>query len=421
LRLVVLASIAPDFRHFRAGQTVLAEIIEALSIQGVQLTVALAGHQNDLDGTQVARLELKGITIADSQSFNINHEFKQNQLKWKIRQVRSVLQSGKDCDFFGFIDPDKAADEIADLKPDAVLLFWDTYFEHILPNLIHRGIECFAYSAKPRQASGLSSLGTFKSTMHKLMQRLQLNAAQKRHVERYKLLKDSRNICDLDCSWYARQGVHVKYLSNTWPDPYGEDWQQKRLTSESKRAGVNILANIGGLNATGNTFGLQYLADKIMPILINKMSREWAVNICGRFEMPKYLKEALKDPHVKLLGFVDDIDDEVIGNEIFMLLNNAGPFTGGYTRVMYAFSAGACLVGHSKLSLSTPELVSGQNCLLADTPEEIAEYAMRAARDPALRLQIGTAARQTYDEYFKPSTIAREIRQMIESGISNAK
>jgi hypothetical protein len=257
--------------------------------------------------------------------------------------------------------------------------------------------------------------------MHKWIQRLQLKAALKRHIERYKLLKDSRNICELDCSWYVRKGVRVKYLSNTWPDPYGKDWRQKRLISESKRTGVNILANIGGLNATGNTFGLQYLAYNIMPILINKMPGEWVVNICGRFEMPIYLKEALRDQHVKLLGFVDDIDDEVIGNELFMLLNNAGPYTGTYTRVMYAFSAGACLVGHSNLSLSTPELVSGQNCLLADTPEEIAEHAMRAARDSALRLQIGTAARQTYIKYFKPSTIAGEICQMIESSICNAK
>ena len=420
MRLVVLSSIAPDFRHFRAGQTVLAEIVEALAIQGVNITVALAGETNLLDPTQVTRLEKQGIAIVKSENFKINSGVAQNKIKWKIKQLRSLFQSGDDCDFLGFANSKKAAEEIARLKPDAVLLFWDTYFEHILPELKKNGIPCFAYSAKPRQSSGFASLENQKSMWHAWIQKLQLIAAQERHLERYKLLSDNRNICDIDCSWYVTKGVSTSYLSNTWPDPYGEDWYKKRLTSQSKRAGINILANIGGLNATGNMYGLKYLAEKVLPILKNRMLGDWRINICGRFELPKNLKASLADSHIKILGFVDDIDDEVIGNQIFLLLNNAGPYTGGYTRVMYAFAAGACLVGHSNLSLSTPELISGKNCLLADTPEDIAELVVLAANDSQLRMQIGAAARQTYVYDFTPNSVARELHKMMAARIENA-
>ena len=59
----------------------------------------------------------------------------------------------------------------------------------------------------------------------------------------------------------------------------------------------------------------------------------------------------------------------MVGNHIFLLLNNAGPYTGGYTRVIYAFSSGSCLIAHKRLADSMPELVHDRNCLLGATPE----------------------------------------------------
>ena len=114
-----------------------------------------------------------------------------------------------------------------------------------------------------------------------------------------------------------------------------------------------------------------------------------------------------------LRGFVEDIDDEIAGNQLFLLLNNAGPYTGGYTRVMYALSAGACLIAHSRLAELIPELVDDENCLLAGTPEAISDRIIRAARDEELRHRIGIAARQTYLDHFHPSRIAHGLCDMI--------
>ena len=120
-----------------------------------------------------------------------------------------------------------------------------------------------------------------------------------------------------------------------------------------------------------------------------------------------------RHPHVALRGFVPDIDDEVAGNHIFLLLNNAGPYTGGYTRVIYAFSSGSCLIAHTRLADSMPELVHGRNCLLGATPEEIADHIAAAARDPGLRARLGEAGRATYEEDYRPSRVARGLCDMV--------
>src|SRR5262249_57191811 len=72
--------------------------------------------------------------------------------------------------------------------------------------------------------------------------------------------------------------------------------------------------------------------------------RPWRIALCGRGEPPAELRRALDHPRVDWKGFVPDIDTELMASQVFLLCNNAGPYTGGYTRVIYAMSAGGRLV-----------------------------------------------------------------------------
>jgi glycosyltransferase involved in cell wall biosynthesis len=81
--------------------------------------------------------------------------------------------------------------------------------------------------------------------------------------------------------------------------------------------------------------------------------------------------------------------------------------------VIYAFSSGSCLIAHSRLAQSMPELVHDQNCLLADTPESIADLIAAAVRDPILRNRIGEAARRTYLDRYRPNLIAQNLLRMM--------
>ncbi len=64
-----------------------------------------------------------------------------------------------------------------------------------------------------------------------------------------------------------------------------------------------------------------------------------------------------------------------------------------------------------------PELVSGENCLLGETPQQIVDMIVQAASDPDLRSRIGAAARTTYLDRYHPSRIASGLSDMITNGV----
>jgi hypothetical protein len=250
----------------------------------------------------------------------------------------------------------------------------------------------------------------------------QFAAQERRHLRRMQRLHGSANICALDAAYYASHDVPCTYISNTWDDPVGSDWYARRSGLEAERPAIQILANIGALNATGNSFGMRYLGAEVMPILSEIASdSDWSVSICGQNQPASDIARVLKHPRIRIKGFVDDIDEEVLSSAVFLLLNNAGPYTGGYTRVVYACATGACLIAHSNLRNSMPELISGQNCLLGDTPSAIASHVKSALDDAGLRRNIGAAARDTYETQYAPRQVASKLVAMITQNLHNRR
>jgi hypothetical protein len=165
---------------------------------------------------------------------------------------------------------------------------------------------------------------------------------------------------------------------------------------------------------------MRYLGAEVMPILSKvAVGSNWSVSICGQNQPTPDVANVLRHPRIKIKGFVNDIDEEVLSSAIFLLLNNAGPYTGGYTRVVYACATGGCLIAHSNLRNSMPELVSGQNCLLGDTPSGIADQIKRALDDVGLRRRIGAAARETYETQYAPRQVASKLVRMITHNLHN--
>jgi hypothetical protein len=296
----------------------------------------------------------------------------------------------------------------------SALPFWDTYYERLAPALSRAGMRLYGYLARPPMAASQVHARNELTGLKRALTQARLQGRERRHLARLRSLSDARNICALDAAWYDHNGVSCSYLPNTWPDAYGDAWQSLRRTAESRRRGIHILGNVGPLTATGNYYGMSYLADSVLPLVERKLpTSDWVVNICGTAELPPSLDRLRRQSHVAVRGYVPDIDEEMLGNHIYLLLNNAGPYPGGYTRVIYAFSSGSCLIAHSRLAQSMPELVHDQNCLLADTPESIADLIAAAVRDPILRNRIGEAARRTYLDRYRPNLIAQNLLRMM--------
>jgi hypothetical protein len=416
MRLLVLSSIAPDFGHFRAGQTVLAVLLEALASSGVKVGVALAVAKEGVTDAARARLNASYIDILEGDEFSLNFIEEQSVWHRKKHYICSLFQKSVGFDYPHFVHSVRAVDRIKAYHPDVVLLFWDTWFEAILWRLKDCGVAAYGYLARPPQAAGLTNLSRLANPLRRAFIWVYLQQAQRRHIRRMRCLKKAANICALDASWYRQQGVDSEYISNTWPDTYGKEWKLLRSEAEGRRTGIHILANIGGLNATGNRYGMQFLGLHVLPLLKREMDGEWVINICGRFELPSDLMRTLTDEHVHLKGFVPDIDEEVAGNHIFLVLNNAGPYTGGYTRVIYAFSSGSCLIAHRRLAESMPELIHGENCLLGETPEEIAKLIVGAASNASLRKRLAAGARETYVTLYSTRYVAQKLMAMVSGG-----
>jgi Glycosyl transferases group 1 len=300
----------------------------------------------------------------------------------------------------------------------SALLFWDTDYERLVPALSRAGMRVYGYLARPPMAASQVHAREKLRGFKRGVTEARLRAKERRHLERLRPLSGARNICALDASWYDRHGIGCRYLPNTWPDAFGDAWPSLRRAGEARRQGIHILGNIGVLSSTGNYYGMLYLADHVLPLLKRELkATDFTINICGRFEFPPALDHLRHEPNVAMRGFVPDIDDEMLGNQIFLVLNNAGPYPGGYTRVIYAFSSGSCLIAHRRLAESMPELIHNENCLLGDTPEGITALIVAAARDPALRNRIGETARRTYLERYRPAIIAENlVRMMRDTG-----
>ncbi len=218
-----------------------------------------------------------------------------------------------------------------------------------------------------------------------------------------------------DTDYYLERGLgNVRYLRNMWPAPDDDSCLELRDRRE-QTAPLKICGNLGHLGATANTFGLWAMCEEIVPALRRRLGDDgFEVHIYGRTQPRPFLREWLKQPNIYLRGFVDDIDSEMLSCPIFLLANNRHDFKVGHTRILTAFATGACIVAFRDTALAMPELKHGENILLGDSGEELAELIAEAAADQALRRRIGRNGLRTLRELFSPAdavaTMASDMR-----------
>ncbi|MEZ5618801.1 MAG: hypothetical protein R3E40_11055 [Rhodocyclaceae bacterium] len=420
MHLLLLASLNPQFGHAKAGYIVLASLLEALALSGHQVSYATVCCHNPPDEATLVRLREAGVKfVGDFTDQVVTSDPAASALRSDIRTVRKAFLSLESDDLPYFAAPAEVIAELQESGADATLIFWDTWFEHLLTNW--HGTPIYGYLARPRYASPLARIaamdaenGGIATILRQSVLKRLIERQRDRHNKRIRVLKRVANICALDAAEYRQLGVKCEYVPNTWPDFFGADWKKRRTGAEHTRARVGILGNIGDLTGTGNLFGVSYLAEQILPRLRQHRVGGWDINLCGRGILPDKVAGLLDAEQVNLKGFVDDIDGEVLANRIFLLLNNAGPYTGGYTRVIYAFSSGSCLVAHSRLAESMPEVKHGVNALLGNDADEIAGFLAEVIAKPALAAEIGAAARSTYEREYQPRVVAARLLAMME-------
>lgn len=254
--------------------------------------------------------------------------------------------------------------------------------------------------------------------------RLRLAMFKRAHVALMRDFPVIANVTASNCGFYSRVGcLRSIYAGNTWVDPGRELAENAIAHARADESGpIKIIGHTGYLNRTGGTYGLQFLLRDVLPELaILLKDRTYEIHIIGGGEIAPGLRQYLSDPHLRLRGFVRDLDAELVSSDIALLLNNAGPYLAGYTRHLVAWSMGLCLIVHAGSVAAIPEIAPGENALVGSTGREVAEWIVRAAEDRVLNEKIRRGGRETFERHFRPETVAARLEKALVDAVSGCR
>jgi glycosyltransferase involved in cell wall biosynthesis len=281
----------------------------------------------------------------------------------------------------------------------------------------------FAYQGNPDhlpEAARLAHPALFQIGDRTLRQRaflrLRRRAVQnwkREHLELMANVRWTANNSALDAAFYREHGhPRSHYVQNMWPDVYSDAWRTHRDAAPSEER--MIVGSIGNMASTGNTFGLRFLGAEILPALERLLGGRFAVHVFGNGTPRPLVASTLHHPRLRMRGWVEDLDAEIAAAEVFLLANNnCEDFRVGHTRVLHAWSLGACLVAHENIALAMPEIVHGENALLGRTGEELAHHLAVVLDDVELRRQLGDAGRATYERRFTPRFVIDRVLEIV--------
>jgi len=259
-----------------------------------------------------------------------------------------------------------------------------------------------------------------RSAARYLVGRFAAIAVRRAHLtvmRRYALVAD---VAANDAAFYRAHGVsNARYLQNMWPGDGAQDWRERRR-AEERIFPAKIVASVGNLSATGNTLGFDTLARHVLPAMTRRLGTgTFELHLYGARRPHSLVAPFLADPHIRIRGFVEDLDGEILSAPIFLVANNHKYFKVGHTRFLHAWSLGACVVTFRDSAEAMPEIVHGENALLAGNPDEMAELVRQALSDRALRERLGECGRRTLVEKFSPRVVCTDLAEAIRDAVSD--
>ncbi len=257
-------------------------------------------------------------------------------------------------------------------------------------------------------------VGRLKFGILKLLNR----AREIQHLRMMVACEATANNALIDARYYTAMG-HPRsiYLQNIWPDAPGGPVFGGRPSGDGL---VHICGSVGNLGATGNTFGLHYLGAELMPRLRTRLGDEpVAMDIFGGGKPRSLVTAVLRDSSIRLRGWVGDLNEEIVQSAAFLVLTNAYGFNVGNTRILLAWSLGACVIAHTSSALSMPEMVHGENVLLGETADEIADLVVQAIRNSDMRAQVGRGGYDTFCRYYRSETVVPRMLVEIDRTVQD--
>ncbi len=247
-----------------------------------------------------------------------------------------------------------------------------------------------------------------------------LNKARK--IQHLKIMRDcdvTSNNSIVDSQYYSDNGhPSSHYLQFMWPLPKQNLLLDKEVSPVEL---FRIVGSVGNLGATGNTLGLRYLGEKLLPNIKKQMKDiPFYVDIYGGGVPSPRVESALNWNEIRMMGWVDELEEELKASSVFLVLTNVDGFIVGNTRILLAWSLGMCVIAYRDTALAMPEIENGHNMLLADTPEELASLIYKVCADYKFRQTIGHNGYQTFLQSFTSDKVMPLMIDQMESCVAES-
>lgn len=306
-------------------------------------------------------------------------------------------------------------------QADIIASIWS--WEALAATYAIRGVPKFVYYGNPDHKPMEARLGHpmlydipiggLKNTLSLRLMKMVNRAREIQHVSMMHGCEATANNSPIDAQYYAATGhPNSLYIRNMWPEATAEPLYGGRCAGGGR---IRIVGSVGNMGATGNTAGLQFLGEHLAPRLERLLGEDaLEIEIYGGGSPSKAVSEVLKRPSIRVNGWVKDIESEIKNACAFLVVTNASGFIVGNTRILLAWSLGACVIAHANSALSMPEIKHMENALLGANADEIARQIELAVADRDLREKIGKGGFDTYQRYFRPEVVVPEIMEAME-------
>jgi glycosyltransferase involved in cell wall biosynthesis len=297
-------------------------------------------------------------------------------------------------------------------QADIILGIWS--WEALAATYAIRGVPKFMYYGNPDHKPMEARLRYpelfdipvrgIKYTVNLMLLKMINKARELQHLNMMRNCEVTANNSLVDAEYYRNAGhQNSLYIQNMWPEPNIRPLFGGRC---NEGGCAKIVGSVGNLGATGNTFGLTFLGERLAPRLGQMFGRNGIqIDIYGQGKPGKAVAPSLDQPNIRLRGWVQDIATEIEDSCAFLVLTNVSGFIVGNTRILLAWSLGSCVIAHTDSALSMPEIRHMENALLGSSLDEIASLIERIVKDRELRERIGKGGYETYRKYYRSEVV----------------
>jgi sugar transferase (PEP-CTERM/EpsH1 system associated) len=176
---------------------------------------------------------------------------------------------------------------------------------------------------------------------------------------------------------------------------------------------ANSLVFTGSMDWLPNEDAIFYFADTILP-LMREHSPEVFLDVVGRNPSRKLQALAESEKSIRLTGWVDDIRPFVGRGSVYIVPLRIGG--GTRLKIFEAMAMGKAVVSTS-VGAEGLAVRSGENIVLADTPNDFAQAVISLLRDPRRRQQLGAAARTLVQENYSWTMVANDFASTLQEVI----